>query len=44
VVKYVCKYADGKISLVYTEGITMGFKKDKLYGDVIFLSTECLME
>jgi len=42
--KHVRKYADIKLSLVYTkkitEGITVGFKKDKSYNDVAFLSTK----
>jgi hypothetical protein len=47
-VKYIHKYADGKHFSIYTKGIingiTMGFKKDKLYCDVTFLLTELLME
>jgi hypothetical protein len=43
-VKYICKYTNEKIFLIYTEritkGITIGFKKDKLYGEVIFLPPE----
>jgi hypothetical protein len=42
-IKYIRKYADGKISLVYTKGITksitLGFKKDKSHGDWTFLPT-----
>ena len=43
-VKYVLKYADEKNHSIYTDGITngitMGFKKCKSYGDVIFLPIE----
>jgi hypothetical protein len=43
-VKYVLKYADEKNPSVYTDGImndiTMGFKKYKSYGDMIFLLIE----
>jgi hypothetical protein len=47
-VKYICKYANRNIHSVYTEriieGIIMGFKNGKSYGDMVFLSTEWSME
>jgi hypothetical protein len=40
-VKHVHKYAEEKTSSIYAkgimEGITVGFKKDKSYGDMIFV-------
>jgi hypothetical protein len=47
-VKYISKFADEKLFLVYTEGIKEGnivrYKKGKLYGDATFLPIELLIE